>query len=170
MPTLTKPDDIRNLIIGINDYQGEVYTKYALLFSMHTAQRQGSIISAEWSEIDFDNAIWNIPAEKMRIPTQRMNGIFFVCKISGKRGLRHVVEKIVEKNLCRKHGEKWEKCRSSHHGKHIAEIGRKSHFDVFHRILERLASFNDSVFQHFQTFIQQNYVGGFFRDINGVVD
>lgn len=67
MPTLTKPDDIRNLIIGINDYQGEIYTKYALLFSMHTAQRQGSIISAEWSEIDFDNAIWNIPAEKMKM-------------------------------------------------------------------------------------------------------
>jgi integrase len=67
MPTLTKPQEIKNLIIGINDYQGEIYTKYALLFSIHTAQRQGSIITAEWSDIDFENAMWNIPAEKMKM-------------------------------------------------------------------------------------------------------
>ena len=67
MPTLTKPEDIKKLLIGINDYQGEIYTKYALLFSMHTAQRQGSITTAEWSELDFESALWNIPAEKMKM-------------------------------------------------------------------------------------------------------
>lgn len=66
-PTLTEPTDIQNLILGINDYQGEIYTKYALLFSMHTAQRQGSIISSKWSDIDFDNGMWNIPANNMKM-------------------------------------------------------------------------------------------------------
>ena len=66
-PTLTNPTDIQNLILGINNYQGEIYTRYALLFSMHTAQRQGSIISSKWSDIDFENGMWNIPASNMKM-------------------------------------------------------------------------------------------------------
>jgi integrase len=66
-PALTKPEEIKNLIIGINNYQGEIYTKFALLFSMHTAQRQGSITSAEWEEIDFENKLWKIPDHKMKM-------------------------------------------------------------------------------------------------------
>ena len=51
----------------MNNYQGEITTKYALLLSIHTAQRQGSIISAKWEHIDFENRLWKIPAERMKM-------------------------------------------------------------------------------------------------------
>ncbi len=66
-PTITDPSDIKNLLLGIDDYSGEMYTKYALLLSIHTAQRQGSIISARWSDIDFSDKVWNIPARNMKM-------------------------------------------------------------------------------------------------------
>ena len=38
----------------------------ALEFSILTATRTGEIIGAEWSEVDFDSAVWTIPAERMK--------------------------------------------------------------------------------------------------------
>ncbi len=66
-PTLTNESDIKNLYVSMLNYKHGVYTKYALLFSIHTAQRQGSIITAKWNDIDFDNKVWNIPAEQMKM-------------------------------------------------------------------------------------------------------
>lgn len=66
-PTLTSTEDIKRLYNAMLNYSYSLYTKYALLFSIHTAQRQGSIISAKWNDIDFDNKVWNIPAEQMKM-------------------------------------------------------------------------------------------------------
>lgn len=66
-PTLTKRSDIKELMLAIDTYPGEILTKYATLLSIHTAQRQGSIISAKWEEIDLDKKRWIIPAEKMKM-------------------------------------------------------------------------------------------------------
>lgn len=66
-PTLTDIKEIKTLLNAINNYQGELITRYALLISIHTAQRQGSIISAKWENIDFKNKIWIIPAERMKM-------------------------------------------------------------------------------------------------------
>ncbi len=38
----------------------------ALEFTILTAARTGETIAAEWSEIDFDSAVWTVPAERMK--------------------------------------------------------------------------------------------------------
>ena len=66
-PALTSKEDIKKLYNSILVYEYGIITKYALLLSIHTAQRQGSIRRAKWSDIDFDSKIWNIPAENMKV-------------------------------------------------------------------------------------------------------
>ena len=66
-PTLTKEDDIKRLYNGILNYKYGVLTKYALLLSIHTAQRQGSIITAKWCDINLNDKLWIIPASQMKM-------------------------------------------------------------------------------------------------------
>lgn len=66
-PTLTKQDDIKRLYNGILNYKYGVLTKYALLLSIHTAQRQGSIITAKWCDINLNDKLWIIPASQMKM-------------------------------------------------------------------------------------------------------
>ncbi len=40
--------------------------RLALKFQLATGQRKGEILSAEWSEIDRNNALWTIPGEKTK--------------------------------------------------------------------------------------------------------
>ena len=54
------------LLRSIESYAGQPVTKLALRFSAHVFQRPGEIRQAEWSEIDFDGAVWTIPAERMK--------------------------------------------------------------------------------------------------------
>jgi integrase len=42
-------------------------TRNALKLIMLTFVRTSELINAEWSEIDFDNAVWTIPAERMKM-------------------------------------------------------------------------------------------------------
>lgn len=65
-PTLTREEDIRRLYNDIQNYSNNLITKYLLIFTIHTAQRQGSIIQAKWEEIDFDRKLWTIPKENMK--------------------------------------------------------------------------------------------------------
>jgi integrase len=66
-PTLTKKDDIKRLYRSINSYEYNLITKYLLLFSIHTAQRQGTIITSQWEHINFKNKVWTIPKELMKM-------------------------------------------------------------------------------------------------------
>ena len=65
-PTLTKQEDIKNFYNSILNYDNKI-VRYALLLTIHTAQRQGSIRTAKWIDIDFDNKVWIIPAENMKM-------------------------------------------------------------------------------------------------------
>jgi integrase len=52
-------------------FVGELKTRrgtaaLALQFTILTAARTGEVISAEWSEIDFDNRVWTRPADHMK--------------------------------------------------------------------------------------------------------
>ena len=38
----------------------------ALEFAILTAARSGEVLGARWAEIDFDNAIWTVPATRMK--------------------------------------------------------------------------------------------------------
>lgn len=68
-PTITNPDEIDVLLKAIESYRGDFSTRHALRFSILVGQRPGNIREAEWSEIDFENAIWSIPGHKMKCST-----------------------------------------------------------------------------------------------------
>ncbi|MBR1602185.1 MAG: tyrosine-type recombinase/integrase [Synergistaceae bacterium] len=66
MAAITKPSEIAVLMKNINNYPRFI-VRCALKFSALVFCRPGEIRQAEWSEIDFDNAEWRIPAEKMKM-------------------------------------------------------------------------------------------------------
>jgi integrase len=47
-------------------YRSDVLRR-AVQFTMLTFARTGTIRAAEWQEIDFENAMWNVPAEHMKM-------------------------------------------------------------------------------------------------------
>jgi len=65
-PILEKPEAIGLLLNAIDDYTGDYLIKMALTLAPHIAVRPANIRFAEWDEIDFENALWKIPASKMK--------------------------------------------------------------------------------------------------------
>ena len=65
-PTITDDIGIKNLLISIKEYQGELSTKYALLMLAYTFVRPSNVRLALWSEIDLNAKQWVIPAKKMK--------------------------------------------------------------------------------------------------------
>lgn len=63
---LTKPEDIKRLLLAMKVYSGSFTVKSALWFSIYTLVRPGEVRHAEWDDIDIKNAIWNIPYKKMK--------------------------------------------------------------------------------------------------------
>lgn len=65
---LTNPKDISRLMKAISSYKETSFqTCIALKFSALTFCRPGEIRHAEWDELDFDEALWRIPAAKMKM-------------------------------------------------------------------------------------------------------
>lgn len=64
------PRHVGELLRAIQSYTGRPETRIALQLAPHVFLRPGELRAAEWSDIDFDNAVWTIPAArtKMRRP------------------------------------------------------------------------------------------------------
>jgi len=58
--------DLPQLLRDIDGYDGEIQTKLGLKLLALTFTRTKELIGAEWSEIDWDDALWIIPAERMK--------------------------------------------------------------------------------------------------------
>lgn len=54
------------LLQAIDGYSGQPATRLALALLPHVFVRPGELRQAEWSEFDFDAAIWRIPAARMK--------------------------------------------------------------------------------------------------------
>jgi len=67
---VTDPKAIGPLLRMMSEYKGCPVTCCALRLMPLVFVRPGELRKAEWTEIDFDTATWNIPAErmKMRVP------------------------------------------------------------------------------------------------------
>lgn len=63
---ILEPAKLGELLQAIEVYDGNPVTKLALKIAPHVFVRPGELRHAEWAEIDFDAAIWTIPAEKMK--------------------------------------------------------------------------------------------------------
>lgn len=69
-PALTQPHELAPLLRAIDDFKGSFIVKCALQLAPLVFVRPGELRHAEWSEIDFDKAEWNIPIEKMKLSTK----------------------------------------------------------------------------------------------------
>lgn len=66
-PSITEPVKVGELMRAIQGYSGSIITTTALKLAPLLFARPGELRHAEWSELDFDNAEWRIPAEKMKM-------------------------------------------------------------------------------------------------------
>ena len=90
---ITKPVEVGALLRVIDGYEGASVTLAALKLLPHVFVRPGELRHAEWSEFDLDNAVWSIPAHKLkmrhehRVPLSRqalavINGIEHDARMS----------------------------------------------------------------------------------------
>lgn len=64
---ITKPSEVGALLRAIDGYPGHKVMVMAMRLSPHVLLRPGELRQAEWTDIDFDEAIWFIPAERMKM-------------------------------------------------------------------------------------------------------
>lgn len=64
---LTDPKEVAELLRAIEGFQGTFHVKCALKLSPMLFVRPGELRQMEWSEIDFNEERWNLPAEKMKM-------------------------------------------------------------------------------------------------------
>ncbi|HUN53521.1 MAG TPA: integrase arm-type DNA-binding domain-containing protein [Smithella sp.] len=67
LAAITEPKKIGALLRAIDGYKGSFVVQCALKLAPLVFVRPGELRHAEWSEIDFENAEWNIPAGKMKM-------------------------------------------------------------------------------------------------------
>lgn len=63
----TDPKTVAPLLRAIDEFQGSFVVKCAMQLAPILFVRPGELRAAEWSEIDFESAEWNIPAAKMKM-------------------------------------------------------------------------------------------------------
>lgn len=64
---ILEPKRFGGLLRAIDGYDGQPTTQAALKLMSLLFPRPGELRQAEWSEIDFENALWTIPAERMKM-------------------------------------------------------------------------------------------------------
>lgn len=64
---ITEPKAFGGLLRAIATYEGAPETKAALQWIALTFARPGEVRAAEWQEFDLENAVWLIPAKKMKM-------------------------------------------------------------------------------------------------------
>lgn len=65
MATL-RPEELPDLMIAINNASIKRTTRCLIEWQLHTMVRPSEASGARWEEIDFDNALWVIPANRMK--------------------------------------------------------------------------------------------------------
>jgi integrase len=88
-----KPSQLPQLMIGMANANITTKTRCMFLLQLHCATRAVETASAEWSEIDLDNRVWTIPANKMKakrqhiipLTTQVFELLSYMYNISGHR-------------------------------------------------------------------------------------
>lgn len=72
-PTVTSraaiidPKALGGLLRAIDGFEGQMTTRIALRLLALLAQRPGELRHATWEEFDLGNAVWSIPAERMKM-------------------------------------------------------------------------------------------------------
>ena len=61
------PKQLGELLRAMDSYSGHKISRLAMQVSPHVMTRPGELRMAVWSEFDLDNAVWKIPAERMKM-------------------------------------------------------------------------------------------------------
>jgi len=72
LASITDPKQVGELLRAIDGYKGQFITQCALKLAPLLFVRPGELRHAEWSEIDFEEAEWRIPAGKMKMKAPHM--------------------------------------------------------------------------------------------------
>lgn len=64
---ITDPSSFGALLRAIEDYAGDPAVMHALKLTPHLFQRPGELRQMEWVEINFEKAVWTLPAHKMKM-------------------------------------------------------------------------------------------------------
>lgn len=106
-------DEFPQLIKDINNYNGDLVIKYGIQLIMLTALRTEELRPALWSEIDFENKLWTIPAQRLKwwrkfkdpekihivpLPVQAMEILYKLKEINGHRP--HIFASLVKPVQC----------------------------------------------------------------------
>jgi len=67
-----KAEDLPEFLNKLEHYNGEPITQYALKFLLLTFVRPGELRFAKWSEINIDDELWRIPAERMKMRSEHL--------------------------------------------------------------------------------------------------
>lgn len=69
-----RPEELPVLLRAISRYDktGDLQTRLALQLLSHTFVRTNELIGAEWVEFDLENAIWAIPARRMKMKAEHL--------------------------------------------------------------------------------------------------
>jgi len=64
---ITDPEGLGALLRAIDGFHGQTVTRIGLQLLALLTPRPGELRNARWEEIDFETAIWSIPAERMKM-------------------------------------------------------------------------------------------------------
>jgi integrase len=67
LAAVTEPKKVRELLLAIDGYSGSYVVKLAMQLSPLVFTRPGELRHMEWSEVNFDDSLWSIPGEKMKM-------------------------------------------------------------------------------------------------------
>lgn len=92
---ITDPKAFGALLRAIDGFDGRTIVRYALQLSALLFPRPGELRLASWSEFDFENAVWIVPAERMkmrrphRVPlaSQSLTTLAQLAELTGRSGL-----------------------------------------------------------------------------------
>ncbi len=91
-PTIP-PNQLPKLMHDISIASIKLVTRHLIEWQLHTMVRPGEAVKARWSEIDFENELWNAPGETMKmkrphsvpLTTQTLSLLESIKPISGHR-------------------------------------------------------------------------------------
>ncbi|WP_156493475.1 site-specific integrase, partial [Oleiphilus sp. HI0125] len=67
LASITKPSEVKVLLNAIDSFQGSKVVEVALKLSPLLFVRPTELRHMEWDELDLDDGLWSIPAEKMKL-------------------------------------------------------------------------------------------------------
>ncbi|MCF8104359.1 MAG: tyrosine-type recombinase/integrase [Desulfohalobiaceae bacterium] len=72
LPAITEPNRIKDLLKAIDGFEGSFVVHSALRIAPLVFVRPGELRHAEWTEIDFENSTWTLPADKMKMKREHV--------------------------------------------------------------------------------------------------